>query len=90
MQIMAIHTITDPERFWERASEGTKTLPAGVALQSVAPSQDGGKAICLWSAGSEAEVRRVVEEMVGAYSSNEFFPIDPANAVGLPAAAAAS
>jgi hypothetical protein len=84
MQVIAIHTITDPQQFWDRAAEGTKALPDGVVLQSVAPSQDGMKAICLWDAASEGDVRTVVEDMVGAYSNNEYFPVDAANAVGLP------
>jgi hypothetical protein len=86
MQVIAIHTITNPEGFWERASEGTKALPAGVVLQSVAPSQDGTQAICLWDAPSEARVREVVEGMVGEFSQNQYFPVDVANAVGLPSA----
>lgn len=85
MQVIAIHTITDPAKFWDRASEGTKTLPAGIALQSVAPSQDGSSAICLWDAPDEGAVRQVVEEMVGAFSSNQYFPVDQANAMGIPA-----
>ncbi len=84
MQIIAIHNITNPQQFWDRAAEGTQSLPDGVALQSVAPSQDGMRAICLWDAESQDRVREVVENMVGEFSTNEYYPVDSVNAVGLP------
>jgi len=84
MQVIAIHTVTNQQQFWDQAAEGTRSLPEGIVLQSIAPSQDGMKAICLWDAPSEDRVRQVVEDMVGNCSSNEYFPVDPVNAVGLP------
>lgn len=84
MQVIAIHTITNQQQFWDRATEGTRALPEGVVLQTITPSQDGLKAICLWDAPSESHVRQLVEEMVGDYSSNEYFPVDVVNAIGLP------
>lgn len=85
MQFIAIHNITDPKQFWDAAAEGTQALPDGILLQSVAPSQDGSRAVCLWDGATEDRVRQVVEDMVGAYSRNEYYPVDSVNAVGLPA-----
>lgn len=84
MHVVAVHTISDAEKFFTAAGEGIPRLPSEVELQCVFPSRDGSKTICLWNADSVETVRTIVEDMVGAFSSNEYFPVDDANATGLP------
>lgn len=83
MYVIAIHTISDPEKFFAAAEEGTSRLPEGVELPCVLPSTDGSKTICLWRADSVDTVRALVEEMVGAFSSNEYFAVNDEQAMGL-------
>jgi hypothetical protein len=81
---VAIHDVSDPERFWGGA--GGATMPQGVTLHATYPRQDGSKAVCLWEAESADVVRQVVEGGTGDSSRNEFFEVDPqhAGARGLP------
>jgi hypothetical protein len=88
MFVVAVHTIEDPQGFWEAAQAGISTPPEGVTLHSALPNADGSKAICVWEADSEQTVRATVEDMVGAYSSNDYFEVEAKNAIGLPAGAA--
>ena len=88
--IVAIHDISDPERFWSAAEPSI--IPSGVTLHGTYPTGDGKRAVCLWEAESEGDVRDVVEGALGEYSRNEYFTVDPQHqgAVGLPASAAAT
>ena len=83
MHVVAIHSISDPEKFWGTA--GSAELPDAVKLHSALPNDDGSRAVCLWEADSVDAVRRVVEDSVGDVSENEFFEVNPQNAQGLPA-----
>lgn len=89
MYVVAVHTISDPERFWDAAEGGMDQIPEGIALHSVFPSRDGTSAICLWEADSQAAVTDLVEEMVGDFSSNQYFEVNAQNATGLPTRASA-
>lgn len=82
MYVIAIHAISDPERFFE-ASASTP-VPEGMTLHSVLPNGDGSRAVCVWEADSADSVRRLVDDTVGESSSNEFFEVDAGNAQGLP------
>jgi hypothetical protein len=84
MYVTAIHSIQDPEQFWSR-TESVENLPEGVTLHSVFPNDDGSRAVCLWEAGSQEDVEKVVEDAVGDVSSNEFYAVNAENAQGLPA-----
>lgn len=83
MLVVAIHSISDPERFFG----GQLDLPEGVSLNSVLPNGDGSRAVCLWEADSAATVEELVEGAAGEISDNEYFEVDVDNAQGLPAAA---
>jgi hypothetical protein len=80
--VVAIHSISDPDKFWSRASESE--LPEGVTIHSALPNDDGSRAVCLWEADSVDTVRRLVEDTQGDVSSNEFFEVNAGNAQGLP------
>jgi hypothetical protein len=88
---VAIHDVSDPERFWGGVAEGIGGMPQGVALHATYPSQDGSKAVCLWEADSVDTVRQIVEGAAGDSSRNEFFEVDPqhAGARGVPQQSAA-
>ena len=85
MHVVAVHTITDPGKFFPAAAAGMQEMPAGLRVHSMAPSRDGSKAVCIWETDSLEAVRSLVEETVGDSSSNEFFEVDATNAIGLPA-----
>jgi hypothetical protein len=89
--IVAIHTISDPERFWSSSAEATPSLPPEVSLHATYPQPDGARAICLWEADSVDTVRELVDGVTGSYSSNEYFEVDPTHAGtrGLPTEASA-
>jgi hypothetical protein len=65
-------------------------LPEGTTLHTVSPNEDGTRAVCLWEAGSVGVVEAIVEGGTGDVSTNEYFAVNDASAVGLPAAAAAA
>ena len=89
--IVAIHDISDPERFWG-AADPSQEFPAGIALHSSYPRAGGTRAVCLWEADSADTVRNLIESVTGDSSRNEFFEVDPQhpNVLGLPAAATAT
>jgi hypothetical protein len=82
MHVVAIHSISDPDKFWSAADESEP--PEGVALHSAFPNDDGSRAVCLWEADSLNDVRELVEGTVGDVSKNEFFEVNDGNAQGLP------
>ena len=85
MFIVAKHRISDPERFWEAVRTAMAgPQPEGVRLHGTYPNQGGTEAVCLWEADSADTVRDAVERVTGDASRNEFFEVDPTNAVGLP------
>lgn len=80
MHVIAIHSISDPERFWG----GQLDLPDGVSLQSVLPNGDGSRAVCVWEADSVGTVRDLVEGAAGEISDNEYYEVNAQNAQGVP------
>jgi hypothetical protein len=88
MYTIAIHQISDPEKFWAGAAE--MQLPDGLTLHTVAPNQDGTRAVCFWEADSIDSVRDFVESNVGDISTNEYFEVNDQTAMGLPTNAAAA
>jgi hypothetical protein len=84
MYVIAIHSISDPERFWG----GELDLPEGTTLPSVLPNEDGTRAVCVWESDSVETVRNLVESAAGEISSNEYFEVNANKAQGLPASAA--
>jgi hypothetical protein len=84
LHVIAIHAISDPEKFWAAAAE--LDLPQGTALHSAIPNQDGSRAVCVWESDSMDTVRDFVETRVGDISDNEYFEVNDQNAMGLPGA----
>jgi hypothetical protein len=82
MYIVAIHTISNPEKFWTAAK--TLSVPAHIKLHTVFPSTDGAKGICLWQAESLAVMKQFLEPVTSGVASNEYMVVADANAVGLP------
>ena len=80
MHVIAIHSISDPERFWG----GQLDLPDGVSLHSVLPNHDGSRAVCVWEADSVGTVTDLVEGAAGAISNNEYYEVNTQNAQGVP------
>jgi hypothetical protein len=75
--IVAIHDVSDPDRFWGGAAEALAQLPPAVTLHVTYPQQDGSRAVCLWEAPSVDAVREVVDGAAGDFSRNEYFEVDP-------------
>jgi hypothetical protein len=86
--IVAIHDISDPDRFWG-AADPANPLPSGVMLHATYPRGDGSRAVCLWEADSVDTVRDLIDSVTGDASRNEFFEADPQHmrALGLSPAA---
>ena len=82
MYVVAIHDISDPEKFWGAVQAAP--IPEGMALHSTLPNSDGTRAVCLWEADSTDSVRDLVEGTVGQASRNDFFEVESKNAMGLP------
>jgi hypothetical protein len=82
MYIVAIHTISNPEKFWTAAK--TLAIPSHLKLHTVFPSTDGAKGICLWQGESLAVVKPIVDSLTSGLSDNEYVAIEATQAVGLP------
>ena len=80
MYVLSIHSVTDPDAFWS----GQLDLPTGTELPVVAPSADGARGVCIFKSDSIDTVRALVDGATGAISSNEFFALNEAGAMGLP------
>ena len=81
MYVVSIHSISDPDNFWA----GKLDLPNGTELPIVAPSTDGTRGVCVFTSDSVDTVRDVVDGATSAISKNEFFALNEAGAMGLPA-----
>jgi hypothetical protein len=82
MHVIAAHSISDPDKFFETAS--STPIPDELKLHSLLPSSDRSRAVCVWEADSQDSVREFVESNVGDVSSNEYFEVDASSAQGLP------
>ena len=90
MHVIAVHDITDPERFGAAVGPAIEKIPASMTLHSMFPSEDGLQAVCVWEADSVADVRSFVDGVTGDLSRDEYFPVADAQAIGLPHASAAT
>jgi hypothetical protein len=88
MYAIAIHSISDPEKFWAGAAE--LQVPAGTTLHSVLPNKEGTRAVCVWEADSLDTVRDFVDPATQGISDNEYFEANKQNAVGLPGSTVAA
>ena len=87
MHVIAVHSITDPERFGAAVGPAIEKIPASMTLHSMFPSEDGTQAVCVWQAGSVEDVRSFVDGATVDLARNEYFPVVDAQAIGLPQAA---
>jgi len=90
MHVIAVHNITDPEGFGAAVGPALEKIPSGMTLHSMFPSEDGGRAVCVWEAGSVEDVRSFVEDVSAGLSRNDYFPVVDAQAIGLPQASTAT
>ena len=81
MYVFTIHSVSDPAAFWA----GQLDLPEGTELPLVAPSSDGARGVCVFRSDSVDTVRNIVDGATAAVSKNDFYAINDANALGLPA-----
>ena len=86
MYAIAIHTISDPEKFWAAVQE--LEVPSDLTLHSVVGSQDGTKAVCTWEADSVDSIRNFVDPASQGMATNEYFEANEQYSMGLPAQAA--
>ena len=82
MYTVAIHTISNPEKFWSTAK--TLSVPAPLKLHTVFPSTDGAKAVCLWEGEGLPAIKQFVEQITSGVATNEYMPVEASSAMGLP------
>jgi hypothetical protein len=81
MLVFTIHEVSEPELFWS----GQLDLPNGTELRAAIPSADGSRGVCIFKSDSVDTVRNVVDSATSTVSKNEFYAINEANLIGLPA-----
>jgi hypothetical protein len=82
MYIIAIHSISNPAKFWAAAK--SLSIPSHVKLHTVFPSTDGAKGVCLWQGESLEVVKPLVDSLTEGLAVNEYIPIEAKSAMGLP------
>jgi hypothetical protein len=71
MYVIAVHDIHDPDKFWETVKGFSP--PEGFDLHFTIASDNGKRAVCLWSAESADAVQQLVDHAAGAMADNETF-----------------
>jgi hypothetical protein len=90
MHVVAIHRITDPEKFFSmNAEEVAGGGPPGVQGRQFFSAKEGSTAVCLWEADSIDSLRNYLDPATAGVSENTYFEVDAERAMGLPEAAAA-
>ncbi len=90
MNVVVLHRITDPEKFFSIDAEQVSTGgPPGVQGRQFFPSTDRSSAVCLWEAESVDQLRDYLDPATAGASENTYFEVDAEYAVGLPEAATA-
>jgi hypothetical protein len=90
MHIVALHRITDPDRFYSmNAEEVAGGGPPGVQGRQFFPATEANTAVCLWEAPSIDSLRDYLDPATAGASENTYFEVDVERAMGLPEAAAA-
>ncbi|HXY84756.1 MAG TPA: hypothetical protein VEH52_04680 [Gaiellaceae bacterium] len=88
MYAIAIHTISDPDKFWAAAQE--IQVPADLTLHTVVASQDGKKGVCTWEGQSLDSIREFLDPVTEGMATNEYFEANEKYSMGLPAHAGAA
>ncbi|SCK32812.1 MULTISPECIES: hypothetical protein [unclassified Streptomyces] len=84
MQVMAVSTVSDDDKFWSGLKKAHARLPQGAKWTLAVASKGGAKAVNIISHDSVDGVREIFEAHAGAYATTEYFEADAANAIGLP------
>lgn len=87
MFVSVIHRISDPDRFFEMASNAS--LPEDLRLPQSIASTDRSTVVCLWEASSVERVREFLEPLTAGICKNEYAQVDVALSTGLPHATVA-
>jgi hypothetical protein len=85
MFIAVQHKINNPGEFWASAQRSLPELPtAGVQrIINVFPATDMRTATCIWESDSIEALDKYLRSKVFDWSSETYFEIDAANALGL-------
>lgn len=90
MHVIAVHRITDPEKFFSMdAEEVAGGGPPGVQGRTFFPAKEGSTAVCVWEADSIDSLRNYLDPATEGVAENTYFEVDEERAMGLPEAAAA-
>jgi hypothetical protein len=84
MQVMAVSTVSDHDRYWGSLKKAHSRLPRGARWTLAVASADGTRAVNVIVHDSVDGVRRFLEEHAGPFATTDYFETDAANAVGLP------
>lgn len=87
MFVSVIHRISDPDRFFQLASNAT--LPEDLRLPQSISNADRSTTVCLWEAPSVERVREFLEPLTAGICKNEYSEVDVSLSTGLPAATVA-
>ena len=87
MFIVVNHTIKHPAYFWGSAQKNLPNLPEkGVQrVLNVFPNQNMDIAVCVWEADSIETLELWLREKLGDASSDTYYEVNQANAIGLDA-----
>jgi hypothetical protein len=87
MIIVVNHKIKDVAGFWGSAQQSLPKLPEnGVQrVLQVLPNTDNSEATCLWEADDIATLDNYLRAKVGDMSSEVYYEVNTATAMGLPA-----
>jgi hypothetical protein len=82
MQVLAISTVTDSDRFWGGLKKAHGRLPKAAWVLAMADT-GGTRAVNVIQHDSIDAVRDVLDEYAGSAAVTEYFEVDAPNAVGL-------
>jgi hypothetical protein len=84
MQVMAVSTVSDRDRYWASLKKAHSRLPRGARWTLAVASADGTRAVNVIVHDSVEDVLTFFEEYAGPFATTDYFETDAANAVGLP------
>jgi hypothetical protein len=86
MFISVNHKINNPGEFWTSAQKSLPELPTKDVQRicNVFPNTDLTEATCIWEASSIADLDHYLRSKVGSWSTETYFEINAAQAMGLP------
>lgn len=89
MFIAIEHDIHDPRSF-QKCAEDVFPLPDGLHVHQFFPATDMSRAVCLYEAPSVDRLSEYLDGTLGDSSTQRYFPITTAHAIGLPESVEAS